>query len=99
MSDSDDDAENTQAVYERHWFSRSSICGGRRTGGTRESRVEETRTELRRKLTQTLRGLANADLPSRDLVTAVITAARKFPNATASILDPSSVKNTHKVNR
>ncbi|KAL1122976.1 hypothetical protein AAG570_003300, partial [Ranatra chinensis] len=68
-------------------------------GTPRERRVEELRTELRRKLTQTLRGLANAELPSTHLLTAVIAAARRFPNATAAIIDPTTVRTTHKPNR
>lgn len=83
LSDSDSDSEPGTAVYERSWFCRAG------DGLPRERRVEETKASLRRRLNHTVRALQLSELPPRNLFSAVIDAARRFPSATAAILDPS----------
>lgn len=89
VSDSDSDSEPGMAVYERSWFCSSG------EGLPRERRVEEARASLRRRLHHTVRALRLTELPPRNLYTAVIAAARRFPSATAAILDPTLSLKAH----
>ncbi|CAH1400746.1 unnamed protein product [Nezara viridula] len=94
VSDSDSDSEPGMAVYERSWFCSSG------EGLPRERRVEEARASLRRRLHHTVRALRLTELPPKNLYTAVIAAARRFPSATAAILDPTlSLKPHLPINR
>uniref|UniRef100_A0A146L6T7 INO80 complex subunit D-B n=2 Tax=Lygus hesperus TaxID=30085 RepID=A0A146L6T7_LYGHE len=91
VSDSEsDEADGSRSIYERDWSTK--IGNGSNEGLPREQRVEATRAQLRRRLAQTLRGLKVAEEPSTSLLSAVVAAARKFPNATAAILDPTLAK-------
>lgn len=89
LSDSDSDSESGGALYEKSWFSRSG------PDLSREQRVEETRASLRRRLAHASRALRLTDLPPPSLATAIIDAARKFPSATATLLDPSLPAGPH----
>lgn len=81
-------------MYERHWFSKSDILTDE---SPRERRVEASRAQMRRRLAQTLKGIKVSDDPSSGLLAAVVAAARRFPNATATILNPSLSKSHSKI--
>ncbi|BET01817.1 INO80 complex subunit D [Nesidiocoris tenuis] len=92
VSDSDSDDSDGATLSEKYMFAGNDDL-------PREQRVEATRVQLRRRLAQTLRGLKVSDEPSSDLLSAVVAAARKFPNATAAILDPSLSKKSPPVKK
>ncbi|PSN38483.1 hypothetical protein C0J52_15872 [Blattella germanica] len=93
VSDSEESDSEETAVYQRHWFSGWLESG---LQCERESRLNQTRAELRRRVNQTLRGMPLPPLgpPGRFehsnlLVEALLDSSRRHPSQTALFLRSS----------
>lgn len=93
QSDSESEVEGEEeddyrGVYQRHWFM-GCVWGNVSGGGSRDSRLAQVSTELRRRVRQMWGGLERRTRdPLPDLVTSVVDASRSNPVASALLVNP-----------